>query len=61
MIIPNWPAPDWVRAAVSTKQSEQNFLQDLQLPQSLCWLQQVHGNVVANVDHYSGEKPEADV
>lgn len=60
MIIPNWPAPTWVRAAVSTKQSEKNFFEDLQLTQPPCWLHQIHGNQVANVDHYSGEKPKAD-
>lgn len=52
-ILPNWPAPSTIRAATTTrilgaelKENQTELKTDLQLTQSVQWLNQVHGNRV---------------
>ncbi len=75
-LIPDWPAPTSVKAAVSTKHSGNLFYRDknvdevnsnrrqlyqeLALPEAPCWLNQVHGNIAVDLATYCGGKVDAD-
>lgn len=55
-ILPNWPAPPTIRAAITTrilgaelKENQTELKKNLQLTQSVQWLNQVHGNRVIDL------------
>lgn len=77
-IIPNWPAPDNIRAYTTTRLSgyshppynsfnlsltvgddpkivtrnREKLIQELALPETPCWLKQMHGKEVVDLDQY---------
>lgn len=63
-LIPEWPAPPWVRAAVITVRGTGSgagralLRESLSLPSEPCWLRQVHGTHV--VVEPGNDEPEAD-
>ena len=68
LIVPDWPAPPNVRAAMTTRaldvgtgreDNRRRLRESLQLPGEPHWLRQVHGVNVARVQG-RGEEPEAD-
>jgi len=65
-IVPDWPAPAGVRAAMTTRaldvaraEDRRRLREALQLPAEPGWLRQVHGTTVARLPS-PGERPEAD-
>ena len=66
LIVPDWPAPPNVRAAMTTRALDvarpadrQRLREQLQLPAEPGWLRQVHGTVVVRLPA-EGERPQAD-
>lgn len=66
LIIPDWPAPPRIHAAVATQRSPgpspdyASLRETLALPSEPCWLRQVHGIGVAVFDEPPPNQPEAD-